>query len=675
MANTEIKDKIEKLRNSIKHHEYMYYVESNPEISDHEFDILMHELEDLETQYPELISPDSPTQRVGGAITSFESITHRIPMMSIENSYSAADITDWLIRCESLVGKKPFPVVAELKIDGVSGSFHYDNGVLISGATRGDGKIGDLITGNIRTIRSLPLSINSKFDMDIRGEIYTPRSVLKKLNEEREQNGLELFKNCRNLTSGTIKSLDPAIAAKRNLGIMVYGIAQAIDLGFKRHSEVMNYLASQGFKLNQEWRICNTMQEVLDFIEEMRIKKEKFDFDTDGIVIKIDDLSLQRELGSTAKAPRWVAAYKYPQERAITKLKAIEWQIGRSQLTPVAHLEPVELGGTTVSKASLHNIDQIRNKDIRIGDMVAVEKAGYIIPYIVESLPEKRNGSEQIINPPTTCPVCGSPISISDNSEDGSTQLACVNSQCKGVIARKIIHFITQLEIENIGPQLVEKLLNNGYISCIEDLLYLNPEKLASIERMGTKSATKITDNISKASTKPLFRLISSLGISNVGIVLSESISKSFNQSFDSFLNAKHSELIEIEGIQETVAKNILDFINNPDNLHLIETLKNWWKGPTKEELAAQKSGNAFEGKIFVITGEATVPRKKLEELVSSQGGSVKSSVSAKTSYVVIGSQEPEDYKSTKKTKALQLNIPIINEFELIKMTETNNEN
>ena len=668
----EITEKIETLRKQIRRHEYLYYVKSDPEISDTEFDMLLKELEALEKQHPELITPDSPTQRVGGSVTSFDSITHRVPMLSIENSYSLPDILDWIARCEKQLNRSPFPVVAELKIDGVSGSFNYNNGHLVNGATRGDGQKGDLITSNAKTIKSLPLSIASSLDIDVRGEIYTPRKVLDELNEKRIKEGLEPFKNCRNLTSGTIKSLNPAVAAERKLGVMVYGIAQAKELGFKKHSEALAFLKQQGFKLNQEIQVCNSVEEVKAFIDRIDIERNNFQFDIDGVVLKIDDLDKQEELGTTAKAPRWVIAYKFPQPRAKSKLLNVEWRVGRSRITPVAWIEPVELCGTTVSRASLHNIDQIREKDIRLGDYLLVEKAAYIIPYVVGSVKEERTGAEQEIQIPEFCPACGGKTTTAKDDEDGSTIVRCDNENCFGVKARKTTHFITQLEIDNFGPQLVDRLLESKLINQPEDILKLTETQLASVDRMGIKSASKIVANIKKASEKPLYRLISAFGISNVGPVVSENIAKTVHQSFDEFLEVTLDKLINIEGVQEKIANNIIDFIKNPNNQLFISTIKGWWHGPSQEQLDSQKTTNKLEGKSFVVTGEAVVPRRKLEELIKSSGGQTKSSVSAKTDYLVIGSLENESFVSTKKNKAIELGKPIINEFELCKMVEIN---
>lgn len=661
--------KLEKLRKSIRHHEYCYFVLAEPEITDHEFDELMSELKSLEQEYPHLITPDSPTQRVGEAVTSFVTVKHRIPMMSIENSYSAGDIIDWLNRLEKAAGTGIFPVVAELKIDGVSGSFAYDSGRLQSSATRGNGVEGDIITENARTIKSLPLTIASDLDMDIRGEIYTPKLMLVSLNQQRIAEGNEPFKNCRNLTAGTIKSLDPAVPAQRGLQVMVYGIAQATELGFKYHSEVLEFLAGQGFKLNQAWKRCNSCAEITAFIERIAASRDDFDFDIDGIVIKVDNLLLQAELGSTNKAPRWAIAYKYPQERASSRLLRVEWQTGRSQLTPVAHIEPVELGGTTVSRASLHNIDQIRDKDIRIGDLVTVEKAGYIIPYIVAPLVEKRDGSEQPVEPPVQCPDCQQQLKII-RDENAATQISCENPACQGVLARRIIHFITQLEIENFGPQLVDQLIDKEQVQNVEDILNLNRLQLAALERMGDKSADRIVAGIDMASQQTLAKLISALGINNVGVVVSEKIATWYKQSFVSFLEATEEDLVKIAGIKGKVAKSITEFLENSANRQLIDTIKTWWKGPSSEQLALMSAGNQLTGKTFVVTGEATMPRRQIEEQIKKHGGNVKSSVSAKTDYLLIGSRENESFVSNKKNRALELKIPIIDEFELANLLE-----
>jgi DNA ligase (NAD+) len=391
-------------------------------------------------------------------------------------------------------------------------------------------------------------------------------------------------------------------------------------------------------------------------------------------VLKIDNLALQEELGTTSKAPRWAIAYKYPQERAVTRLLKVEWQIGRSQLTPVAHLEPVQLGGTTVSRASLHNIDQIREKDIRSGDMVVIEKAGYIIPYIVESLAEQRNGTEIRIVPPDNCPICSQPLTIVDADEDGGSTVRCINQFCRGVIARRMIHFVTQLEIENIGPQLIDRLLEMQIVSSVEQLTDLQEPVLANLDRMGEKSAAKIIGNLKKASTQPLGKLISALGITNVGSVISEKIAEHCQQSLAAFLCISADELQTIDGIQAKVAGNITSFLQNPDNSMLLKRLQAWWQGPSAEELAGMKAGDQLAGKSLVVTGEALLPRTRIEKLIKQYGGQVKSSVSARTDFLLIGSLEGENFVSSKKTKAVQLQIPIIDENKLCEMLGLNIE-
>jgi DNA ligase (NAD+) len=484
---------------------------------------------------------------------------------------------------------------------------------------------------------------------------------------------MEPFKNCRNLTAGTIKSLDPAIAAERGLQVMVYGIAQAQELGFKSHSQSLDFLEQQGFKLNYAYKVCNSSDEVKAFIDRINEERKSFDFDIDGIVLKVDNLAIQEELGLTSKAPRWAIAYKYPQETAVTRLLSVSWQVGRSQLTPVAHLDPVQLGGTTVSRASLHNIDQIKEKDIRQGDFVVVEKAGYIIPYIVKSLADKRDGSEIEINPPRQCPSCGGPVKVTE-SQDNSTAIVCENKDCQGVAERKIQHFITQMEIENIGPQLVRQLLETDLITSFEDVLNLDADQLMELERIGEKSAKKIYQNIQKAKKAPLARVIAALGISNVGIVVAEKIAEFFDQSLEKFVVADKDSLIQIEGISDKVANNITAYCASEKGQASIESIKKWWQGPDKQAQQNSDKSDILAGKNFVVTGEASVPRKKLEKLIKECGGTVKSSVSTKTDFLLIGSGESDDFNSSKKRQALKLNKSIISEFDLFKMVGTNLE-
>jgi len=669
--------RINELRDLIRKHEWHYYVESNPIISDREFDGLVEELKSIESLYPDIVTPDSPTQRIGGAATSFETFHHRIPMMSLDNSYSLGDLTDWVIRMEKIAGSRVFPIVAELKIDGVSGSLHYKDGKFQSASTRGDGETGDLVTGNIRTIKSLPLAIPSLYDMDIRGEVYVPKSKFFSINQNRIKNGDEPFKNCRNLASGTLKSLDPQVAAERGLQLLVYGIAQAGELGFRKHSEVLTFLREQNFAVSRHYRVCQNLVEIEEFVHETERIKDSLDFDIDGIVLKADDLLTRQELGQTSKAPRWAMAYKFAQQRAVTRLNSVVWQVGRVQITPVAVLEPVELGGTTVSRASLHNLDQIREKDIRIGDMVVVEKAGYIIPYVVETKIQERKGVEIEIQAPASCPSCGEPTIIACESDQiagsASTTVKCRNSECQGVLARRVSYFVSQLGIENLGPQIIERLISAGLIAELTDIFRLRQIDLLQVDRMGEKLAGKILANIEKGKRAPLSKLIAALGIPNVGTVAAENLAAKFG-TFPAFREAGIEILQEIPNVGVKVAQSIADFFSDTENQTWLCELNNVWKAP-EGDLYGQAGEQTLQGKIFVITGEASIPRRELETLVKNHGGRISSSVSPKTDFLLIGSLEKPTYSSTKKSRALALNIPIIDEHALIILAKGSSTN
>ncbi|NLI76213.1 MAG: NAD-dependent DNA ligase LigA [Candidatus Riflebacteria bacterium] len=660
---TEARSRIGDLRRIIRRHERLYFVEAAPEISDREFDALMDELRRLEAAHPDLVTPDSPTQRVGGAATSFATVRHRVPMMSLDNSYSPGDLQDWVQRMEK-ISPNVFPIVAELKIDGVSASLHYAGGAFVEGATRGDGETGDLVTGNLRTIRTLPLAIVSRHDMDLRGEVVVPRSQLERINAARREAGEEPFKNCRNLTAGTLKSLDPQVAAGRGLQVMVYGIAQARELGFARHSEVLAFLKEQGFVINPIVRVCRSLDEIREFVAEVDGRRENLDFDIDGIVLKVDDLATQQELGATAKAPRWAMAFKFAQPQAVTRLREVVWQVGRSQITPVAVLEPVELGGTTVSRASLHNLDQIREKDIRVGDEVLVEKAGYIIPYVVAARPEARTGGERPIEAPVACPGCGEPVEVGVAPGESATVVRCVNPACTGMLARRVIWFAAQMGIENIGPQLVERLIQAGLVTGAADLFRLTLDDLLKVERMGRKLGEKILANLAGARQAPLARLIAALGIPNIGTVAAENIAVTCGFSFPRFRAIDEETLVGIHGFDRKLAGAVREYLADPAHQAWLDFLQEWWQGPPAGEGGGPRS-LVLEGKTFVITGEATVPRRDLETLVKQHGGRVGSAVSPKTDYLVVGSLEGPGYTSSKKTRAQALGVPIIDEHEL----------
>ncbi len=677
-ATLDLVGRLEELRTRIRRHEWLYYVKGEPDISDSEFDRLMAELREIEAAHPELVTPESPTQRVGGMAASFETERHRVPMMSLDNAYSPGDLADWIGRMQKIAGERIFPIVAELKIDGVSISLTYRDGRLMTGVTRGDGQTGDLVTGNIRTVRSVPLTIESRFDMDVRGEVWMPRSKLAALNHKRLEAGEELFKNCRNLASGSLKNLDPAVTAARELRVTVYDIAQARELGFASHWESLEFLGGQGFTANAPARLCHNLGDIKTYISDADGWRRELDFDIDGVVLKVDSLALRRELGETNKAPRWAVAFKFAQEQALTRLQSVIWQVGRMQITPVAVLEPVELGGTTVSRASLHNLDQIREKDIRIGDRVVVEKAGFIIPYVVEARRGERTGGEIPIEAPLVCPACGGATRVSRELEEGapeageSTVVRCVNASCQGMLARRVMYFVSMMEIENIGPQLIERLVAAGLVAEATDLFRLRREDLLGVERMGEKLADKILTNIEKARMRPLSNVIAALGIPNVGAVSAGDLAHRF-PTLEAFRTAAAEELVSVPGIGEKVAQCITGFLAEPAHQAWMDRLAAWWIGVPPDE-APPAATPTLAGMTFVITGEASVPRSELESLVKRHGGRISGSVSAKTSFLVIGSLEGPGYSSGKKTKAESLGIVIIDEHELKRMAQSKQE-
>jgi DNA ligase (NAD+) len=661
----EVLARIEELRAAIRRHEYLYYVKTEPEVTDAEFDGLMAELAGLEKAHPAFLTPDSPTQRVGGAVSSFAAVPHRVPMMSLENAYSMGDLADWLARAEKAAGKSVFPVVVDVKVDGVSAGVTYSHQTLQTALTRGDGQLGDDVTQNIRTIKTLPLRISSSYDMDLRGEVYVPKARLEALNRRQYEGGLEPYKNCRNLAAGTLKSLDPKVPAERGLRIVFYGIAQALELGFSTHTEVLAFLKQEGFPVNRPSRLCSSMAEIQAFLAEIEQQRDVLPFDIDGAVLKIDDLRVRAELGDTSKAPRWAIAFKFRQQQAITRLASVVWQVGRGQLTPVAMLEPVELGGTTVSRASLHNIDQIKEKDIRVGDFVVVEKAGYIIPYVVESLKNRRNGAELPIVPPALCPICQAPTTNEERPEE-STLIRCSNPDCQGVLARRMMYFVSQLEMENIGPQLIERLIMAGFLTEVTDVFSLNKASLLTVDRMGEKLAEKILLNIEAGKSKPLAKVIAALGIPNVGKVVAESLAGKY-QTLAAFRLATLESMQDIFGVGEKVAEGVQQFLQSPRNQGWLDALEDNGIGATSDKNAESVS-LCLAGKLFVVTGEATRSRREIEDLIKKHGGKVSSAVSAKTQYLIIGSLESADFQSSKKSKALQLHVPIIDEHQLLHM-------
>lgn len=661
------------LRASIRRHEHLYYVLSKPEISDREFDALDRELRDIEAAHPELITPDSPTQRVGEVpLSEFPSVTHKEPMLSLENTYSEDEVREFEERIRRQLGDTPLSYVAEPKIDGLSLSVTYERGRLVRAVTRGDGKIGDDVTANARTIRSLPLSLTPPDDgrgvpesIEVRGEVYLPRSVFTRLNEERVRNDEEPFVNPRNAASGAMKQLDPRQVAERGLELFLYSLAHVSGPEPKSHSEALALLRSLGLRTNPEIRLCASIEDALAECAALREKRHDLDYDIDGVVIKVDSLSLQRELGATSKFPRWAIAYKFPAERATTRLVNIDVQVGRTgKLTPVAHLEPVFVGGTTVSRATLHNAEEIARKDIRVGDLVVVERGGEVIPKIVEVVADKRPPSAAPFAMPTACPVCGAHVA----AIAGEVDLRCPNASCKAQIEERIKHYARRqaMDIEGLGDKLVGALVEMGAVKDIADLYTLEPSALAQLERMGEKSATNLVASIDKSRGAGLQRLLFGLGIRFVGERAAELLSRRFG-SMEALSRATAEEIDAVPEIGEAVVVSLREWFEAPENQHLIDRLQK-----AGVRLTAISSGpeeaRTLEGLQFVLTGVLdSMDRNEAKRRIESRGGRVTSAVSSKTDFIVAGGDA-----GSKLEKGRALGIRILDEAGLLALLSEN---
>ncbi len=655
----EIKKRVEKLREELEYHSYKYYVLDQPEISDYDYDRMMNELIKLEEEYPELKSPTSPTQRVGGApLKEFNQVVHSVPMLSLQDVFSFEELKNWVNKIKEVYSEAEF--VVELKIDGLSVSLLYENGELIRGATRGDGNIGEDVTNNIKTIKSIPLKIKDKNLLEVRGEVYMPKAAFIKLNEKKEELSEQTFANPRNAAAGSLRQLDPKITAKRKLDIFVFNI-QRYDGEIKTHREGLDYLETLGFKVSPKRILCKDIDEIINAIELLGDMRGELTFDIDGIVIKVNDLKMREELGQTAKTPRWAVAYKFPAERKVTKLVDIVLQVGRTgAITPTAVLEPVRIAGSVVSRATLHNEDYIKDKDIMIGDTVIIQKAGEIIPEVVEVVKEKRNGSEVVFNMPSKCPVCGADAV----REEGEAALRCTNISCPAQIKRSIIHFASRnaMNIEGLGPQMVSLLIDNNLIKDASDLYYLKFEDIVNLERMGDKSAQNLLNAINKSRENDIDRLIFGLGIRFVGLKGAKNVGRHF-KSIDRLKEAKYEDLVEVEEVGDKMANSILEFFKQEQNLNLIKKLKD---AGVNFQLKAQDTeiNKIFEGKTFALTGTLNnYKRSDVQKIIEDRGGKVSSSVSKKTDFVLAGAEA-----GSKLAKAAELNVKIISEEEFQKM-------
>lgn len=660
-----IRQEIESLRKEIRRHDYLYYVLAKPEISDYEYDMLMKRLKELEEKYPEFITPDSPTQRVSGQPTKeFPVVRHRTPMLSLDNTYNEAEIRDFDRRVRNLLQPgEPYEYVSELKIDGVAISLIYENGLLVRGVTRGDGTQGDDITNNIKTIRGLPLRLETDKDyllnIEVRGEVYMSKDDFRKLNEERSKNGEFLFANPRNATAGSLKLQDPQEVARRRLRLFSYYMDPLTETHpIKTQFQVLNTLLELRIPVNPHFRLCKSITEVIDFWEEAQGWRDKLAYQIDGVVVKINSLEQQRRMGSTAKSPRWAIAFKFPTEQAITQIKEIIWQVGRTgMVTPVAIFEPVQLMGTTVSRSTLHNMDEIQRLDARVNDWVLVEKAGDIIPKVVRVLKDRRPPGTEPTRAPERCPACGSQLV----RHIGEVALLCENISCPAQVKGRIEHFASRraMDIEGLGEKVVELLLNNNLIKDYGDLYFLKKEDIAPLERMGEKSAENLINGIEASKGRPLARLIFALGIRYVGEGAARLLADQF-RSLDRLMQASEEELAAVEGIGEKTAHSIREFFNRQENLKVIEKLR---KAGVRFEEAVEQPAEAderFRGKTFVFTGALSrYSREQAARLVEARGGIVSNSVSRKTDYVVVGA-EP----GSKLQKARQLGVPVLSEEE-----------
>jgi DNA ligase (NAD+) len=652
----DIKKHIEELRKILEEHNYKYYVLDTPEVSDFEYDKLMNELKKLEKDHPEYHDPNSPTQRVGGKpLKEFNQVQHAVPLLSLQDVFSFEELREWSQRTVASVGEVEY--VVELKIDGLSVALLYENGEFVRGATRGDGNIGEDVTQNLKTIKSIPLKIKDKSLLEVRGEVYMPRKAFETLNAQREELEEPIFANPRNAAAGSLRQLDSKIAAQRKLDIFIFNIQRYEGQRHKSHREGLDYLEELGFKVSPRRVVCNTIEEVIEVIDNFGDTRGELPFEIDGVVIKVNSLHQREELGQTAKTPRWAAAYKFPAEKKKTKVKDIIVQVGRTgAITPTALLEPVRIAGSTVSRATLHNEDIIREKDIRIGDTVIIQKAGEIIPEVVEVVLDERDGSEIEFKMPHECPECGGEVV----REQGEVALRCTNMSCPAQLKRTIIHFASRdaMNIDGLGPQIVGLLMENEIIHDAADLYYINFEDIVKLERMGKKSAQNLLDSIAKTKKNDIDRLIFGLGIRFIGGKAAKNLAK-YLKSLDNIMNASYEQLIEVEEVGDKMAGSLIAFFKEDHNRRLIEKFRE--AGLNFEHKSKAVEGKSIFNKMtFVLTGTLSkYTRDQAQEIIENFGGKVSSSVSKKTSYVLAGEEA-----GSKLKKAEELGVKVISEDE-----------
>lgn len=666
MEKNKAKEEILKLRKQLEIWANKYYDEDNPEVSDYEYDMTMNKLKALEKEFPDLVTKDSLTQKVGGHVKEgFEKVEHEVPLQSLQDIFSFEELEEFKERVykaakENNIKEEDVKFVVETKIDGLSAALEYRDGKFVRGATRGNGLVGEDVTENLKTIKTIPKELPEPINIIVRGEVFIGKKEFEKMNEERELNEEKTFANARNAAAGSLRQLDTKITKKRPLDIYIFNVQKIEGKEFNSHFEELNYLKKLGFNVNPVLIPCNNIPEAIDAINKIGEEREELTFGIDGAVIKVDDLKLREKMGTTSKVPRWAIAYKYPPEKKETKLKDIICQVGRTgAITPMAILEPVKVAGSTISKTTLHNEDFIKEKDIRVGDTIVVQKAGDVIPEILEVKKNKRTGSEQIFEMPKVCPVCGAPVV----REEGEAVSRCIGIECPAKLVRNIIHFVSRdcMNIDGLGDKIIEQLINKNLISNIADIYFLKFEDIATLKKNGQKFTQNLIDAINNSKNNDLYRLIAALGIRHIGTKAAKTLAKKY-KTMDSLMNASLESLAMTDDIGEISANSIYEFFRQDQTIDLINRLKE--ANVNMEALETEDIDNRFEGKTFVLTGTLEkFTRKEASDLIEKHGGKTSGSVSKKTDYVLAG----EDAGS-KLTKAQSLGVEIITEEQFEEM-------
>ena len=666
MDKNKAKEEIVALRKQLEIWSNKYYDEDNPEVSDYEYDMTMNKLKELEKEFPDLITKDSLTQKVGGHVKEgFEKVEHKVPMQSLQDIFSFSELEEFKDRVyksakENKFAENEVKFVVETKIDGLSASLEYKEGKFVRGATRGNGLIGEDVTENLKTIKSIPKELSEPINIIVRGEVFIGKKEFEKMNEERELNEEKTFANARNAAAGSLRQLDQKIAKQRPLDIYIFNVQKIEGREFESHYEELNYLKKLGFNVNPVLISCNNIPEAIEAIEKIGEDREKLTFGIDGAVIKVDNLKLREKMGTTSKVPRWAIAYKYPPEKKETKLEDIVCQVGRTgAITPMAILNPVKVAGSTISKTTLHNEDFIKEKDIRVGDTIVVQKAGDVIPEILEVKKEKRKGTGVIFEMPKVCPVCGAPVI----REEGEAVSRCIGIECPAKLIRNIIHFVSRdcMNIDGLGDKIIEQLIEKNLISNIADIYFLEFEDIATLKKNGKKFTQNLIDAINNSKNNDLYRLIAALGIRHIGVKAAKTLARKY-KTMENLMQASIESLAMTNDIGEISANSLYEFFRQEQTIDLIDRLKK--AGVNMNVIETEEIDNRFEGKTFVLTGSLEqFSRKEASDLIEKHGGKVSSSVSKKTDYVLAGEEA-----GSKLTKAQSLGVEIITEEQFKEM-------